>query len=262
MKVIKSEYLLVRDSNNNIVFPSNVEKLGSILDMLNNSNNDIIHDEVNEEWYECKNESIIIDRKKYRITFLSNITEYIKKINEYIKRVGELQKDETTNANTKKSTFELFRNYLNSIYSNPEDFAVIICDIDEFKKINDKYGHIFGDKVLKKVADTLYCNVSKNSIIGRIGGDEFLIILKNTSEVEAYEIIEKVRNIIEKTYLVIDGKKVKMCTMSFGINHISRNRVHSSSKKEISDEILYCSDVAMYLSKKSGKNKVTLYNEK
>jgi diguanylate cyclase (GGDEF)-like protein len=87
---------------------------------------------------------------------------------------------------------------------NQTKLTVAMIDIDNFKVINDTYGHIYGDYVLKRVASTLKSNLRKNDVLGRYGGDEFFIILRDTSKEEGYELMEHIRRKI----LELNGKTI------------------------------------------------------
>ncbi len=118
-------------------------------------------------------------------------------------------------------------------------------DIDHFKLINDDFGHLIGDEVLKNVAHILKYNVNQNDIIGRWGGEEFLIICKNTSISEAEKLSYRIKDLIENYDF-----KVKKITASFGISEADNNL-------EIKD-ILSNADKALYKAKENGRNQVVL----
>lgn len=124
-------------------------------------------------------------------------------------------------------------------------FSIILMDIDHFKTINDEYGHLIGDEVLVEIAEILKYNVNANDIIGRWGGEEFLIICKNTSMEEAERLAKRLKSLIENKNF-----KVKKITASFGIS-IARNDL------ELKD-ILTNADRALYSAKESGRNKIVL----
>lgn len=126
--------------------------------------------------------------------------------------------------------------------------AIILGDIDNFKKINDSFGHIVGDKVLVAISKILKSHTRESDIICRWGGEEFLIILKNVSEDSAFKIVEKLRIGIEELWI---ENKVKP-TMSFGISSFS----HSDSQFY---DAINRADKALYFSKNTGKNKTTIY---
>jgi len=122
-------------------------------------------------------------------------------------------------------------------------FSILMIDIDNFKKINDTYGHLFGDKVLKKVAETIRRTLRNSDIAIRYGGEEFLVILPHTDLESAKIVGERIRKTIER--LDIDGIKI---TISIGI---ADNTL--SSKLE---DLIRKADQALYIAKRTGKNKV------
>jgi diguanylate cyclase (GGDEF)-like protein len=126
-------------------------------------------------------------------------------------------------------------------------FSLIAIDIDRFKLINDTYGHQDGDKVLKFLADTIQTIVRKTDICFRYGGEEFVLLLPHTTSLEAYNIAEKIRLILENTNSSV-GKPI---TISLGI---SEYPLHSSSL----DELFSLADKALYQSKLEGRNRTTI----
>ena len=124
--------------------------------------------------------------------------------------------------------------------------ACILIDIDYFKKINDDYGHAEGDRVLKYLSLTLLENIRINDILGRWGGEEFLIICPETKTEGALQLAEKLRSVVEQS----DYQHRVTC--SFGIAEIS--------EMDNATSLVSKSDHALYVSKKSGRNCVTLYN--
>jgi len=129
------------------------------------------------------------------------------------------------------------------------EFSTVICDMDDFKKINDTYGHLAGDTVLKVFSQIITKAIRTQDVAGRYGGDEFMIILPDADAETASQIIDRVRRMIEKTEIpVANGKKVRI-TASFGIATFPE---HGTSP----DDLLIASDERLYLAKSQGKNKV------
>ena len=128
--------------------------------------------------------------------------------------------------------------------------AVIICDIDHFKQVNDRYGHEAGDKVLRAVADLLAGVARESDILGRWGGEEFLMILPDTGENEAFMVAERMRRAIETAPMPVEGLRV---TISLGVAGL----LPGCSEPERWQEAVREADEAMYRSKKSGRNRVT-----
>lgn len=130
-------------------------------------------------------------------------------------------------------------------YKRP--FSLIICDIDNFKKINDTYGHKFGDTVLKMIADIFRNGTRTQECLCRWGGEEFLLLLPETPGGGALIVAERLRKRISEEKIVF-GKEELSVTMSFGIGEFN-----PAISIEENIELL---DKAMYKAKKSGKNQV------
>ena len=131
--------------------------------------------------------------------------------------------------------------------------SVILFDIDNFKKVNDTYGHLAGDEVLKQVAEVVRNCIRKEDILARWGGEEFVIFFKYTNIKSAIIVAEKIRSSIEKLTIKIPNQNINV-TVSIGV---SAFKITDSD----STECIERADDAMYVSKRSGKNKVTLYNK-
>lgn len=125
-----------------------------------------------------------------------------------------------------------------------DDFSIILLDIDNFKKTNDVYGHLAGDKVLVDIANILTKFTRETDIVGRWGGEEFLIICAKTNKEQAMKLAENLRNKISKHLFAHH----KYETASFGIASYREN--------DSLNDLLSRADDAMYLSKKEGKNRV------
>ena len=125
-------------------------------------------------------------------------------------------------------------------------FSIAILDADDFKEINDNYGHSFGDKVLKNITNVLKSSVRSDDMLFRIGGEEFIIIFPNTNLENSKQVIENIReNITQKLNSDNDVK----VTVSIGLTEMS----HQESKDSIFKKV----DRLLYLSKNNGKNRTT-----
>ena len=125
-------------------------------------------------------------------------------------------------------------------------FALFFIDLDEFKPINDEFGHKYGDLVLKEVAQRLSDAVRESDTIARLGGDEFAAIVHNVKDEN--DIIILANNLIElmSRNMIIEGRSLKI-TLSIGISFCENNELNA-------DELLSHADDAMYLAKSEGKN--------
>ncbi len=142
------------------------------------------------------------------------------------------------------------------------DACIVMGDIDFFKKVNDTYGHIQGDLVLKKVGDIFSSSLrAVFDMAGRYGGEEFLLIFDETTEKDAFQIVERLRKTIEKTLFEKTDKTGKVLTnqflnitMSFGIAKLTQDGDIRSAPDWIA-----LADNALYESKKKGRNQTTIY---
>ena len=100
-------------------------------------------------------------------------------------------------------------------------FGILFIDVDYFKTINDTYGHDVGDSVLRFVAQTFIANSRPFDLYGRWGGDEFIAIIRNVNTDELVELGERLRMLIEHSYIVQDKKKLQV-TISIGATSISK----------------------------------------
>lgn len=132
--------------------------------------------------------------------------------------------------------------------SDNHNFCLIIFDLDHFKSINDEFGHPAGDLILKSITETAQRAIREHDILGRIGGEEFLVVLNNTPLVEATEIAYRIKSDIEKTP-INDGENVIKITASFGVAQ-KRAQLHSFK------DLLKNADKALYAAKERGRNRV------
>jgi diguanylate cyclase (GGDEF)-like protein len=155
--------------------------------------------------------------------------------------------DELTQLNNRreieKNLDYLFVKASNNIYSK---FSVIMCDLDDFSKVNNNFGHQVGDKVLVKVSNIFKKNIRDSDICGRWGGEEFIILCPDTSIKEAYRLAERLRNSLENS----DFDEAKKVTASFG--------VASFSVTDKRDDLIERADKRLYKAKESGKNKTVM----
>ena len=127
-------------------------------------------------------------------------------------------------------------------------FCLLMMDLDELKPINDKYGHYFGDRVLRGVGEVVRNGVRRIDTAARYGGDEFVALLPETDPTGAHVLAEKVRIGVTELDISVSGVRIE-ASMSVGV-------VSFPEDGRTSDELMISADQAMYASKRSGKNRV------
>ncbi len=132
------------------------------------------------------------------------------------------------------------------------EFAVVLLDVDNFKKLNDTYGHGVGDRVLREVAQVMRRNMRGVDIAARYGGEEFAFILPRTGMLDAHAVAERMRIDISEARVSADDKVIRV-TVSLGLASYPESGV------EAADELLRLADTALYRAKQTGKNRVELY---
>ena len=128
-------------------------------------------------------------------------------------------------------------------------FGIAFIDIDDFKLINDTYGHPVGDMVLKILAETIQNNFRKHDFLGRWGGEEFIIVFSDVNSDGLLDAAEKIRKLISTSSLRLKEENLRV-TVSIGATIILAN--------DTPETIISRADRLMYTSKKNGKNTVTI----
>lgn len=137
-------------------------------------------------------------------------------------------------------------------------FSIVLMDIDNFKKVNDEYGHLAGDRVLQVIADILRRSLRKVDVIARYGGEEFILLLPNTTKEEADSIANRIREEVSRTIFEctsLEGSQI-VCpvTISGGITTCPDDFMDP-------DRLLSAADKAMYKAKALGKNRIILFHK-
>jgi diguanylate cyclase len=187
----------------------------------------------------------------------SSMKEEIKKNNEELKKLKtkmeELQKasehDPLTGVLNRKGFEKQFENQLERIKRYGDNAVLAIMDIDDFKTINDTYGHLTGDEVLKAFTDGVNRITRKNDILSRIGGDEFVLILIECDEKKTEQFFAKLYAFFNSNIYNTGKSKLKI--------HVSSGATNIKPDDNL-ESVLERADKALYLSKKQGKNRLTI----
>lgn len=160
--------------------------------------------------------------------------------------------DMMTHLKLKYFFYNVLTDKLDLSISQNQNLAILMFDIDFFKKFNDTWGHACGDFVLKTVAKIIKNSTREQDIASRYGGEEFTLMLPNTSKEDALAVAERIRSEIEKTDFCYEGQHMKV-TISIGCSLYDSKENPVSSPKELVEQ----ADKALYVSKRNGRNRVS-----
>ena len=155
--------------------------------------------------------------------------------------------DPLTGILNRAAVIEILERQLSRAFREESDLAVIMTDIDHFKRVNDEFGHIAGDAVLREVARKMKASVRSYDEVGRYGGEEFLIVTPCNSSEKAAEIAERVRTVLAEAP-VATSEGVVSVAASFGVSG-------SETGKDVdADAMIRAADAALYRAKAAGRN--------
>ncbi|MBI1387924.1 MAG: diguanylate cyclase [bacterium] len=156
--------------------------------------------------------------------------------------------DSLTGVYNRKMFWEQGGNEFNRCKRYRKNMAVLMMDLDHFKRINDTYGHLRGDEALKAFVRECRKNLRETDLFGRLGGEEFAVILTESNSRSASTVAERIRSAIE-AMRIFDGKQEVRVTVSIGVTEFDE-------KDQNLEQIISRADQAMYRAKKRGRNRV------
>ncbi|MEA3554074.1 MAG: GGDEF domain-containing protein, partial [Campylobacterota bacterium] len=201
------------------------------------------------------NESMLANKHYLVLDALTNLSNtVIQELNEAQEELkSQASRDYLTNLYNRRYFNDISEHFLNTAKRENKLFSVLMLDIDKFKIVNDTYGHLVGDEVIKALANLLVLNTRKNDVVSRFGGEEFAILLPFTDKSSALTIAEKLRKLVENESIKVDNTKTIKFTISIGINEI--NHIDDESITQALDR----ADMALYEAKNMGRNRVVAY---
>ncbi len=165
--------------------------------------------------------------------------------------VDNATRDSLTGAYNRGSFLDQLRKDVSSAIRHRQYLSVAALDLDHFKQINDRYGHATGDLVLRHFARTVSTLIRSEDTFGRIGGEEFALILRQCPELEAQKKLERIRDTIERLDLM-HGEQRVVVTVSVGICGLEAGLAIADT------ELLEAADRALYEAKTAGRNRVSV----
>lgn len=209
-----------------------------------------------------ENISNALDRKISLITAISDYFGSLKKplqkhkiveIHAYEKVIKESTNDSLTGLFNKVYLQNALAQHISLAKRHNTDLSVLFLDIDDFKEINDTFGHSSGDAVLKTVADTISRELRTSDTAARFGGDEFVILMPNTYKMNALLLSERLRKIIKQKIITIKDKSLQI-TVSGGVAGFPVDA-------QKAENLLNLADSALYRAKGAGKNNISLFKD-
>ena len=192
----------------------------------------------------------LLDDEQAKRNWLENAvakrTEALQVLNEKLKDLAT--RDSLTSILNRGSFFETAQLLLDLSQRQKSPASFVLMDLDQFKIINDTYGHFIGDKVLIHFTNSIQKLLRKSDLIGRVGGEEFALFLPNTGIDDAVQIAEKIRKTIGNSNLELDGQTVTY-TVSLGIDV-------SGPEDHLIDELFKRADLKLYGAKDKGRDRV------
>lgn len=159
--------------------------------------------------------------------------------------------DELTGIHNRRAFLNDLEKALSRATRDSKDVSVLMIDIDHFKKVNDRFGHRGGDVALQHFAETATIALRKGDTLGRLGGEEFAVLLPSTEIPEATKLAERLRQAIEDAFVEYGGRKISF-TISIGVASFDDPKMDSTTLVSHADE-------ALYRAKRCGRNAVMVY---
>ena len=170
-------------------------------------------------------------------------------LNERENLTTQVQRDALTQLASRQYLLDVLTLEVEQAASKGGDLTVAMADLDHFKKVNDTLGHLIGDRVLKDVAHRITTSVRDRDLIGRYGGEEFLLIFPDTSLQVAQQVAERIRQHIASTPIHLQDQSIPI-TISIGLTHFNPD--------DTLESLLQRADSAMYAAKQAGRNCISI----
>lgn len=188
---------------------------------------------------------IMADGNQLWIGFINDITEK-KKNEEMLFKYATT--DSLTGLSNRRYFYEIAEKEINKYKNHNIPFSILLLDLDKFKMINDKYGHIIGDETLKHFVKQINRILRPYDTFGRIGGEEFCVLFKETDIEEAKKLASKCREVVERNPISTDLGTIYL-TVSGGLVEVDRKSLDILKLMEKADK-------ALYMAKESGRNRI------
>ena len=166
---------------------------------------------------------------------------------------AEAMTDALTGIANRKRFDECMRRMCEDAEANGQPLSLVLCDIDNFKRFNDTWGHQTGDQIIRFVASCLQRHTAKHHLVARYGGEEFAIIMPDTEAADGLEIADTIRAVVESKKLLRKSTNEDLGTVTISLG------VAGFSENDQVEDLIEHADSALYSSKHAGRNKATIY---
>lgn len=216
---------------------SNVEELGGIIGALMEDTS-LMQLDLTRSRDELLSAREQVEAAEQRISELENALEAAS---------AKVKEDQLTGAYNRRGLAEYFQREISRAERTNSDLSIALIDVDNFKQLNDRYGHLTGDDALKYLVDVIKHNLRPADIVARFGGEEFVLLMPDTPVDEAIETVQRLQRELTRTFFLANNDRL-VITFSAGIAkwHLGEQDI----------EVIERADQAMYQAKISGKNRV------
>ena len=194
----------------------------------------------------------ILVRVNTHIT-LVRMREHLEEQNAELERLANT--DYLTNLYNRRRFFHTAEEEFNEVLQSGKPISITLIDLDYFKKVNDTYGHLVGDRVLIHVAQLIRTHCRVSDVAARYGGEEFIILHPATDRKNAFVVAERVRKVVEVTPFIYEKDEIEV-TISAGVVDTKIGRDFTRI-----DDVLGLADMALYRAKDAGRNQVVVFDE-
>jgi diguanylate cyclase (GGDEF)-like protein len=254
--IIKREFKYLKDLSTNVLKYD--PKLNNFTLIQSNRNDEVgvIQNAIVSMVAKIHSYAILLDEVNQSLE--SKVQERTKELEDANKKLNELAiTDPLTKLSNRRHFDQCFHDVWNLAHRKGVEIALVMCDIDHFKHINDTYGHIAGDVVLREIGEILRNSLKRSmDIVARYGGEEFVIVLYDTDVDAAKQLCTNIReNLKSRDGFVFHNVKIKSVTMSFGISSKIPTEDYSH------EDLIESADLALYKAKESGRNCIIAVEE-